>query len=265
LALLSPDRFKGVYLGLVNRVRAMRVRYRRGQEPKDRNFVLAPIDEASAAPLTQSTGDATDDALLALANQAAAGGDAAMTAGGGEGFFDRWKAKLSDAYREKQLDLLLKTLRALRGSSDRAFAVDVEQPKYLDAAIESASRGYDVIVYGHTHLAKRVSLAGKTNSKGTTIGRPAIYLNSGTWADLMAVPRTILADEVPLGDARAALSAFADDLANNRLEKWRRQLPTFVRVDVGDDGQVLEAALQMLGERDEPLAVTTELMASRLG
>lgn len=261
LALLSPNRFKSVYFTLANRVRASRVRYAPGQQPVDRNFVLSPTAGTGAPQDPLSTGDAADDLLVALANRAAAGGDAAMTAAGEPAsFFDRWKAKLADAYRDKQLDLLLETLRAHRGSTDRAFSVEIEKPTYLDAAIETAARGYDVVVNGHTHLPKLVPLGGKTSGKGTAGRAGAVYLNSGTWADLMAVPRSILD-----GD-RALLRSFTDDLANNRLQAWRRQLPTFVRVEVDGSGQVEgSAALETLGEGDTPVAVTTDLVAKTLG
>ena len=257
LALLAPDRFKQVVTTLKNRVRALRVRYGTGQQPKDRNYIAL---ERAAAPITVAgTGDASDDALLALAEEVAAGGDAGMVASAGS-FFDRWRATVSDSFRERQLDLLHKVLRVSRGAQERAFAVDQEQEKYLAPATESAGRGYDAIVYGHTHLPKRVPLFGRRTSGGETIERGAVYLNSGTWADLMAVPRDALcAPESPEAKgARQRLASFASDLAANRLDAWRRQFPTFVRIDLDGDGGVREAALEVLGaEGAPPVTVTT--------
>jgi hypothetical protein len=84
------------------------------------------------------------------------------------------------------------------------------------------------VVFGHTHLVKRVPLDG---------GR-SIYLNSGTWADLMQVPDAVLRGDGPA--AKEQLQQFMKDLAENNLQRWRRQVPTFVRVDL--DGDALSTA-----------------------
>ena len=75
---------------------------------------------------------------------------------------------------DSRLPALLAAVRGLQ--NDRSFARDEECfPEYLDAAKDLAGRGFDYVVFGHTHLARDVSLAGG-----------ARYLNSGTWADLIA-------------------------------------------------------------------------------
>jgi hypothetical protein len=53
---------------------------------------------------------------------------------------------------------------------------------------------------------------------------------------------------------------FADDLAANRVERWRRQLPTFVSVSLDQDGLVERTMLAMLSEGDRPVAVTTAIV-----
>jgi UDP-2,3-diacylglucosamine pyrophosphatase LpxH len=267
LALLAPDRYRRAVTTLRNRIRALRVRYGPDQQPKDRNFVGAPVAAAGAAPLAGhlGTGDSGDDELLRLADAAAAGGDASMVGSVGS-FLDRWRSKIAEAYRDAQLDLLLRVLRAFRAGQERAFDVTVESETYLRPATELARRGYEVIVNGHTHLAKRVPLAGRKTSDGTEITGRQVYLNSGTWVDLMALPRGMSS---PAGspdskNARSRLTAFADDLAANRVDRWRRQLPTFVRIEMDPDGRVTEAAIEALDEADERVAVTTELMRDRL-
>jgi hypothetical protein len=82
----------------------------------------------------------------------------------------------------------------------------------------------------------------------------------------MALPSGISAPEgSPAAlNARSRLATFADDLAANRVEAWRRQLPTFVRVELDDAGRVTEAALEMLGDRDELVSVTTQVLRERL-
>ena len=262
LALLSPDKFGHVSKSLQNRVRALRVRYRDDQQPKDRNYIAAAKQAAAGEVASGGTGDARDDQLLLLADVAAAGGDPDMATGDTGSFFTRWKAKLSDAYRDKQLDLLLRTLQAFRGTSQRAFDIAHEDEKYLRGAVTSATK-FDVIVYGHTHLPKRIPLKGQQTEDGRPARDRAVYLNSGTWADLMAVPSEILTNDRS-SDARARLKSFANDLASNKIERWRALLPTFVRVELDRNGEVEEAALELLGADDKPVTVTTELVRQRL-
>jgi UDP-2,3-diacylglucosamine pyrophosphatase LpxH len=267
LALLTPDRYHQAITTLEHRIRALRVRYGPGQLPKDRNFI--GVDEPSAAEVppipSLGTGDPRDDALLALADVAAAGGDPAMATAAGS-FLHRWWGRLTDAYRQHQLTLLLQVLRAFRGSHQWAFAVEYEDEQYLRAATETAARGFDVIVYGHTHLPKRVPLAGRTVSDDTPLCDRAVYLNSGTWTDVMAVPRHILAADDALEDAdtRKRLTDFADDLAANRVDRWRRQLPTFANGILDQKGRVEEAMLARLANNGKPLAVTTPVVQARL-
>lgn len=261
LALLSPNRYKQVSLTLKNRVRALRVRYGAGRQPKDRNFIGLDDDPGLAADF--GTGDTKDDDLLAMAEAAACGGaDPAMAgAGDPESFFKRWKEAATEAYRNTLLEVLLRTLQAFRGKSRAAFALDSEEEKYLLGATESAAKGFKVIVYGHTHLPKKISLGERTAVDGTR--HDAVYLNSGTWADLMAVPDGVLDGDPDAPETHAALQAFADDLANNRVDRWRRLLPTFVDVTL-NGADVVAADVCMLDEQGGKVALTTELIRQRL-
>ncbi len=264
LALLAPDRYAQVAIGLKERIRALRVRYGADHLPKDRNFVGASLTP-TAVTGALGTGSTTDDALLALADRAAAGGDPGMVGSVGS-FLDRWRQKLAEGYRQTQLDLLLAVLRTLHHAQERAFDVEVESETYLGPATESARHGYEVVVYGHTHLAKRVVLGGRTARDGTAVPERAVYLNSGTWADLMALPAGISVPDGSAGaaNARGQLAAFADDLAANRLDGWRRQVPTFVRIELDESDRVTEASLEMLDEADQPATVTTKTLRERL-
>ena len=85
-----------------------------------------------------------------------------------------------------------------------------------------------MIVFGHTHLVKRVSLG----------AQGGMYLNSGTWADLMQVPNAVL--EGNEAEGKQALVRFVEDLRTNQLEQWRRLVPTFVRIDF--DGASVQSA-----------------------
>lgn len=262
LALLGPDRYKQAVTTLKNRIRTLRVRYGANQQPKDRNFIGAPVAETVVVPGVLGTGDATDDELLTLADKAAAGGDASMIASTGS-FLDRWRTNLADAYRKEQLELLLTVLRKLYPARENALKIEWESETYLRPATEMARRGYEVIIYGHTHLAKRVTLTGRSTDEGIPIQGPATYFNSGTWADLMTLPRGIATPDSST-DARERLSKFVNDLVDNRLENWRRQLPTFVRVDLDEGGDVIESELEMLDESGKLLNVTTEVWRNHL-
>jgi hypothetical protein len=100
-----------------------------------------------------------------------------------------------------------------------------EAETYHKPAEALARAGARVIVFGHTHLAKRVELE-----------RGAIYLNSGTWADLMRLPPKLLADDSK--SAADELDRLLTELESNRLEGLRRCVPTFacVRFTDGDAG-----------------------------
>lgn len=95
-------------------------------------------------------------------------------------FFSTWRTEDS---RRKQL---LAALRALR--NDRSFHLDYESPEYLDAAkILARSRRFSTIVFGHTHLPKQLEIPNEGSSR-------VQYINTGTWADLIRVPKEILSD-----------------------------------------------------------------------
>ncbi len=121
-------------------------------------------------------------------------------------------------------DVLHKALRAYAEAHCLAYKVDQEDAEYLDAAKALRKRGFSIVVFGHTHLAKRVGLGG-----GGT------YLNTGTWADLMRMPAAILEgkDEV---ESQAELLLFAEAMRENDFSAHIRQLPTFARIDVGSAG-----------------------------
>lgn len=132
----------------------------------------------------------------------------------------------------RRLPPLLKALRALQ--DDKSFDPAVETAsEYLNAALELAKGGFRYVIFGHTHLAKRVDLGGG-----------ATYLNSGTWADLIQFPAEILSGSQE--EALAKVREFVEEMNTGRLKKWIRFKPTYVRLDVerdGDEEKVVEAAL----------------------
>jgi UDP-2,3-diacylglucosamine pyrophosphatase LpxH len=130
---------------------------------------------------------------------------------------------------EKRLPLLLKGLRALQ--NDKSFDRAVENAsEYANAARGLAAGGFRYVLFGHTHLAKNVQLDGG-----------AVYLNSGTWADLIRVPDAIVSGSDQ--EATTELRAFVESLKESRLDRWITFQPTFLRLDLGADDKVAHAEL----------------------
>ena len=125
---------------------------------------------------------------------------------------------------EKRLPPLLEALRAVQ--DDRSFDTSVETNRYyLDAARTLAERGFKWIVFGHSHLARRVDLGGG-----------ATYLNSGTWSDLIRFPQRLIDRENPA--ALDELRAFVEDLAEKRLDRYVLFRPTYVVLELAGDAIV---------------------------
>lgn len=122
----------------------------------------------------------------------------------------------------RRLPALLKALRALK--QDQSFSRDVEtDPDTWSSAEALAGNGIRHVVFGHTHLPKRIPL----RSGGW-------YLNSGTWADVLAFPREIITgpDDVDL----QLLTDLVDRLARGDFSEWTIFHPTYVRIDRDDSG-----------------------------
>lgn len=85
-----------------------------------------------------------------------------------------------------------------------------------------------VVVMGHTHQAREV------REKGL-----AIYINTGTWADLVRIPTEVLAANEA---GWAALEAWLKNLYLDR--KVRELRPTWAEIRVEPDGEVTSAELK---------------------
>lgn len=86
-----------------------------------------------------------------------------------------------------------------------------------------------VIVMGHTHLARDIPLPNG--------GR---YLNTGTWADLIRIDASHLADT---DEARERLVEWLRKLAEDRLDGIRHPMPRFACVEIDEFGRVGPASL----------------------
>ncbi|HEX2228999.1 MAG TPA: metallophosphoesterase [Candidatus Binatia bacterium] len=138
-------------------------------------------------------------------------------------FYDLWQLARTNKDKDAQLLKLYTALRARAESTWQTLDVNCETEQFINPAKAAAARGFKVVVFGHTHLVKRVPLDAKDS----------VYLNTGTWADLMQVPEAVLNGDEPA--AKRQLENFVNDLAANQLETWRRQVPTFARIDLDSD------------------------------
>ncbi|MFT4101243.1 MAG: hypothetical protein QM674_09445 [Burkholderiaceae bacterium] len=210
-------------------------------------------DEETGEPIDQTlinAGDDADQRMFDLAEDIAAGGEAGQVSALG----DALKGAANAVHEQVRAARREALYRALRGQSHRhrdAFAIDKEIDTYLVPAHRSAAAGFDVVVYGHTHLAKRVRL-------GDGSGAMPVYLNTGTWADLMRVPDEVWGPDEAAG--RDVLKRFVDDLERSELDHWRRAVPTYARIDL--DGDAVLAADVHFAADDAP--ISTESLMQRL-
>ena len=129
----------------------------------------------------------------------------------------------------RRMPALLRSLQALQ--PDRSFDLDNEtDPNYTTAARKRLEGGFHYVLFGHTHMPKKIEL-----SPGCW------YLNSGCWADLMRLPPDIITAKPE--DARKALDPFVLDMAADQLERWIIFNPTYIQLELDQDNRVVKADL----------------------
>ena len=137
--------------------------------------------------------------------------------------------RMSGSY-QKRLRLLLPALQALQ--HDKSFDLSVEtEASYISAAQELALKGFSTIVFGHTHLAKEVSLYGG-----------AKYLNTGIWADLVRVPQEIISESSQ--SALNELERFAEALRTKHFSEYLFFRPTFAHICLDEQGCTLASSVR---------------------
>jgi UDP-2,3-diacylglucosamine pyrophosphatase LpxH len=111
---------------------------------------------------------------------------------------------------------------AARIANGRAnpWMLDEEDDLAGPAARTIASEHVSVLIAGHTHLARTVSYRG------------GYYLNTGTWADLMKIPRAIPGQEFK--DYARGLRNYLADLESCPFELRSFRRLTYVEIDLGD-------------------------------
>lgn len=194
-------------------------------------------DDALALMLGGRVPAAQLAALQQLAQGAAMPTQSPIGLGDGlrDGLGDAWRRvgsllreRFDAATWDRRLQVLLDALRTLQ--HDTSFDPAVEQPGWLRHAQALADGGFGVVIFGHTHLAKQVPLAGG-----------ARYLNTGTWADLMKLPAGLFAAD--RAQARAVLDRFVDDLRGGRHDAYLAFDARYARCTIDADGRCTEARL----------------------
>ena len=128
---------------------------------------------------------------------------------------------------EERLRQLHAALRRLN-RDDGSFSLEREEANYLDAARETSAAGdFDAVLYGHTHLPKKVPLG---EGGG---GRRRWYLNTGTWCDVIRLPAEVGDDYEA---ARPTLEAFADALGRNDYAPYVRRYLSYAELVIDDAG-----------------------------
>lgn len=190
------------------KIQSTMVRYDQKQKPKAPSLISANIQNV----ISQSKRGKLIEELIGDDSQISS------TASTLKGIWDLFGAVLPTRKKQKHIDRLYKALKAFVEDQHLYFDTTTESKEYLDAAKAIINRGFKVVVFGHTHFAKNVKLDNQ-----------ATYLNSGTWADLMQLPDSLLKPDEPT--AKADLERFIQDLRSNNLKDWRKQTPTFAQID----------------------------------
>jgi len=202
--------------------------------PKRRELIAATAGPVATTP----TADLPDRDVFALADELSVGAH------------DEKVSWISDQIDDFKLSSLLRAFRKRKEKDGTTFEIGQESEVYLRPAGAAALRGFQVVVMGHSHLAKSVTMpAGGT------------YLNTGTWADLMCLPDSVYGRDEDM--AKAALKGFLADIKANRIDKYRCQVPTFAEIDV--DGKVATGRVQFYDGKGHVEALSTKGMWSRLG
>ncbi|HEX8097899.1 MAG TPA: hypothetical protein VF507_07680, partial [Pyrinomonadaceae bacterium] len=107
---------------------------------------------------------------------------------------------------------------------------------------------FDVILYGHTHLPKKIVLEDGAH--------PRWYLNTGTWCDVIRLPKEVAED---YDKAKSAVENFANALAKNDYAPYVQRYLSYVELVVDPDGKEHVAEPRLYSycgkghERSEPL------------
>lgn len=145
-------------------------------------------------------------------------------------YFHQATEKISEL-RYKQLHVALRRLNR----NDGSFDIESELDEYKNAAHDTATKGdFEAIVYGHTHLPKKLLLTDAPTKRW--------YLNTGTWADVIRLPEALAGDYTTAGDE---LKNFVEALKENDFSRYVYRYLTYVEliVDLANNGSLQTAEL----------------------
>ena len=162
-----------------------------------------------------------------LSSEFSYGGDVASGDAGRRSLLRLFASRPSTSLEDRMVSLL-EAVRCLR--HDRSFDRGFELPEYLEHAQAMAVGRFRHVVFGHTHLAKRVDM-----------GDGKMYINTGTWADIIRFPSEILSQSEAV--ARDSMYGFVQDLASGDLRPWVRFCPTYAQLTIQDE-ECISAKLQ---------------------
>jgi hypothetical protein len=126
---------------------------------------------------------------------------------GSAGLRESW---LRLPWQHDRIAKLRKTLLRYHEAIGTTFDLKSETAIYLDAA-KRLAQGGRFVVFGHTHLAKRIAL-----------DRGGKYLNTGTWCRTIQLDSRFFDRVEPDERVLPRFRAFVNDLAENRIEPWSR-------------------------------------------
>jgi UDP-2,3-diacylglucosamine pyrophosphatase LpxH len=165
-----------------------------------------------------------------------------------------WMARNS----KNRIRLLHKALQSLN-KSDRSYDYTRSEDIYSKAAFKLMELGdYEVVVFGHTHIPKRVE---KQSEDGDT----QIYLNTGSWTDLLFIPEELLASKGEKDKTRRndktrknelkELYQFAADLKDGNFTPYVKRFLSYAVIIVNlDSGAVEDSQLHSYCGPENPRA-----------
>lgn len=163
------------------------------------------------------------------------------------GFGHIIKSRFSNS-DEERLDQLYKGFRSLIKKQKIE-----NNPKFDDyeKAAENLAKKFKVIVFGHTHKAKRIEFANGSQ-----------YFNSGTWADVILFPKSLSTDNEEVG--KKDLKEFITDLtnsdeqeleeftSNSNYSKWIIQKGTFVEINLNQQNELIDSGVFHFISNEKP-------------
>ena len=143
------------------------------------------------------------------------------------------KLRMDDSY-DSRLKTLHGTLKCLQDDKSFDFTTEAEL-SYSNAAKELRNKGFQAIIFGHTHLAKEVKLTENSDYPK--------YLNTGTWANLLEIPKNIISGPESL--AFEDLKKFATAIQLKKMDSFIKFIPTFAHIAFMDMKRLTSANIHV--------------------